>query len=189
MSDQKKFKWYIAFVNPKEEESMAKKVRTICEKKFQEEYQNLIGEMYVPKSRFKVVKNGEMKEVERLAYPGYLFIQLNMSPVVKMALLSIDGLRSFLSNERGEPQAMTEKEYQDAIKSVETISNKNENIHSYHVGDRVVVKEGSFQEFEGMIFMVNSEDKVLDIKVSFFGKETDVMGIPFTSVQKIIAEE
>lgn len=182
------FKWYIAFVNPKEEESMARKIKTICEKKFGDEYSNLIGEMYIPKSKFKSVKNGEVKETERLAYPGYLFMQLKMNQMLKMSLLSIAGLRSFLSNEKNEPQAMTENEYKEAITSVDTISTRNENIYLYHIGDRVIIKEGSFQEFEGVIAMVDAQDKMLHVKVFVFGKEMDVH-IAFSGVQKITKEE
>jgi transcriptional antiterminator NusG len=183
-----KHKWYIAFVQPKEEDSMSKKIHNICEKKFGDQYQDMISEMYIPKSKFKTISKGEVKESERLTYPGYLFIKADLSQNLKMTLLSINGLRSFLSNSKGDPQPMTEAEYADIVKSATTVSARHEDSHSYHIGDRVVLKEGSFQEFEGMVSMVYNDEKMLDIKVFVFGKEVDV-SLPFLSVEKVLNED
>jgi len=178
------FEWYTICVQAKTEDLVSRKIETVLGKTLGEEYPSYVEEIFVPKSTSTVIKDGQKKEVQNVAYPGYIFIKLNISDFLKMMLLGVDGVRSFLIGSDREPKKMSQKDYDDIISSVEKISNNVKAGKFFIVGDKVKIKEGSFQEFEGIVREINMDAKSLDVKVHVFGREIDVT-IGFSGVEKL----
>ncbi|QED23286.1 transcription termination/antitermination protein NusG [Candidatus Deianiraea vastatrix] len=178
------FNWYTICVQPKTEDLVVKKIETILGKSLGEEYQSYVEELFVPKTTSMIIQDGEKKEVQTNAYPGYIFAKLRMSDFLKMMLLGVDGVRNFLVGSDKEPKKISQREYQDIITSVQNISKSESANRIFVIGDKIKVKEGSFQEFDGIVSGVDLENSIAEIKVSVFGKEVDV-NIPFSGIVKI----
>ena len=133
-----------------------------------------IGDILVPSENIVEMRDGKKKIKEKVFFPGYLLVRLEMNKETKYLLENINGVISFVGP-KGQPQALRPEEAQRFL-SDDGSDGPLRTIEAppYVVGDSVRVTDGPFMDFSGLIQEVNHDKQKLKVLVSIFGRQTPV---------------
>jgi len=170
-------KWYVLRVASNKEdqvrESLERKVRI-------EALHDRIGRILVPTAREKRMKAGQVKVLEKKLYPGYVFVEMatepdgSISDSVWFVVKETMGVGDFIGSD-GKPTSM---QPHDVDMMLLAVSKNNEDTAllgmEFHKGDRVKVREGSFQNFEGLVEGADETKGIVTVLLTIFGRSTPV---------------
>ncbi|MGI9526603.1 MAG: transcription termination/antitermination protein NusG [Weeksellaceae bacterium] len=180
MSDKK---WYVLkTVNGKEN-----KIKDYIEEEIK--YQGLedyLGQIVVPMEKVIQIKNGKKVQRERVHYPGYVMIEVELAGEVPHVIKGINGVISFLSATKGgDPVPMRKSEVNRMLGKMDALSEEEELINiPYTVGETIKVIDGPFNGFNGTIEKINEEKRKLEVMVSIFGRKSP-LELNYMQVEKI----
>jgi transcription termination/antitermination protein NusG len=178
--------WYVLRVASNKEEQ----VREALARKVQvESISDIIGRIVVPVEQIKRIRAGKQKVHKRKLYPGYVFMEMQLKEdgkvdervwfVIKETL----GVGDFIGTE-GVPTAMRDtdvaKMLQEAEKPEESPSIKVE----FKKGDQIKIREGAFENFEGVVDSIDAERGIVRVIVTIFGRSTP-LDIEYWQIEKI----
>ena len=133
-----------------------------------------VGDILVPSENIVEMRDGKKKIKEKVFFPGYLLIRLDMNKETKYLLENINGVMAFVGA-NGEPQALRPDEAQRFLSDDGSDSPlRTTEAAPYIVGDNVRVVDGPFMDFSGLIQEVNHDKQKLKVLVSIFGRQTPV---------------
>jgi len=136
--------------------------------------EDLIGDVLVPSENIVEMRDGKKKIKEKVFFPGYLLIRLEMNKETKYLLENINGVISFVGP-KGQPQALRPEEAQRFLSDDGGDGPlRTTEASPYIVGDNVRVTDGPFMDFSGLIQEVNHDKQKLKVLVSIFGRQTPV---------------
>ena len=169
--------WYVLRVAS----NMEDRVRDALERKVRiESLESRIGRILVPTQREKRMKGGAAKVFHRKLYPGYVFVEMATEPDgripenVWFLIKETTGVGDFIGS-GGKPSPMKmpeiEKMLAAALQKDETPELANLN---FKPGDKVKVKEGPFENFEGVVDEINSHKGTVRVIVTIFGRQTPI---------------
>ena len=115
----------------------------------------------------EVTDSGDMKEVERKVFPGYVLVKMIMTDDTWHLIRNIRGVTGFVG-EANKAIPLTEDEV--AALGVE----KHEIVVLYHVGDTVKITEGPLASFTGTVEEIDPEKNKVRVAVFMFGRETPI---------------
>ena len=75
------------------------------------DFSEVVGDVLVPSENIVEMRDGKKKVKERVFFPGYLLVRLNMNKETKYLLENVNGVIAFVGP-KGEPQALKPKEAQ-----------------------------------------------------------------------------
>ena len=135
---------------------------------------DLIGDILVPSENIVEMRDGKKKVKEKVFFPGYLLVRLEMNKETKYLLENINGVISFVGP-KGQPQALRPEEAQRFLSDDGGDGPlRTTEAAPYVVGDNVRVTDGPFMDFSGLIQEVNHDKQKLKVLVSIFGRQTPV---------------
>ncbi|MBC8322694.1 MAG: transcription termination/antitermination factor NusG [Candidatus Marinimicrobia bacterium] len=134
---------------------------------------DLITDILVPSENIIEMKDGKKKIRNRVFFPGYLLVNMDMNKETRYLVENITGVMSFVGPQ-GEPQPVKTDEINRIIGVVESGEAREVIKTLYRVGDHVKVTDGPFLEFSGYVQEVNEEKQKLKVSVSIFGRPTPV---------------
>lgn len=169
--------WYVLRVASNREDQ----VRTALERKIKiEKLEEHVGRVLVPTQKEKRMRAGTARVVERKLYPGYVFVEMatesdgSISENVWFMIKETSGVGDFIGS-GGKPSPMkpvdVEKMLAAAVKRDETPTLANLN---FKKGDKVKVREGPFENFEGVVDEINSQKGTVRVIVTIFGRATPI---------------
>ena len=169
--------WYVVFVKTAEEE----KIRDFLLQ------QGL--DSFVPKRKMVFRKQGVSSLIEKVIFPGYLFVESEMDQVsFNEKLWEMKGIKSGIVkllryDRKGEISALypEEKEY------LEKLLGKNKVLeHSTGLirGNRVIINEGPLQGFESKIVKIDRHKRTAILELPICGNQTRVT-VSLEIVEKI----
>ena len=134
-----------------------------------------IGDVLVPSENIVEMRDGKKKVRERVFFPGYLLVRLDMNKETKYLLENVNGVIAFVGP-RGEPQALKPEEAQRFLGDFDGGDGplRVTEAAPYKVGDPVKVTDGPFLDFSGLVQEVNHDKQKLKVLVSIFGRQTPV---------------
>jgi transcription termination/antitermination protein NusG len=134
-----------------------------------------IGDVLVPSENIVEMRDGKKKVRERVFFPGYLLVRLDMNKETKYLLENVNGVIAFVGP-RGEPQALKPEEAQRFLGDFDGGDGplRVTEAAPYKVGDPVKVTDGPFMDFSGLVQEVNHDKQKLKVLVSIFGRQTPV---------------
>jgi len=134
-----------------------------------------IGDVLVPSENIVEMRDGKKKVRERVFFPGYLLVRLDMNKETKYLLENVNGVIAFVGP-RGEPQALKPDEAQRFLGDFDGGDGplRVTEAAPYKVGDPVKVTDGPFMDFSGLVQEVNHDKQKLKVLVSIFGRQTPV---------------
>lgn len=169
--------WYVLRVASNREDS----VRDALERKVKiERLEDRVGRILVPTQKEKRMRGGTARVYHRKLYPGYVFVEMATEPDgsiaenVWFAIKETSGVGDFIGS-GGKPSPMpmhdVEKMLAAAIKPEDqpTLANLN-----FKKGDKVKVREGPFENFEGVVDEINSQKGTVRVIVTIFGRATPI---------------
>ncbi len=134
---------------------------------------DVVTDILVPSENIIEMKDGKKKVRNRVFFPGYLLVNMEMNKETRYLVENITGVMSFVGPQ-GEPQPVKTDEINRIIGVVESGEAREVIKTLYRVGDHVKVTDGPFLEFSGYVQEVNEEKQKLKVSVSIFGRPTPV---------------
>jgi len=169
--------WYVLRVASNKEA----RVREALERKVKiEQLENRIGRILVPTQREKRLKGGTARLYQRKLYPGYVFIEMatesdgSIPEDVWFLIKETSGVGDFISS-GGKPSPMRMQDVEKMLAATlapdesPTLANLN-----FKKGDRVKVREGPFENFEGVVDEINTQKGTVRVIVTIFGRATPI---------------
>ena len=132
-----------------------------------------IKDVLVPTENIIEMRDGKKKVKNKVFFPGYLLIKMDMDKEVKYLIENLTGVMSFVGPQ-GNPQSLKSEEINRILGVVEGSKDKEVVTSLFKVGDHVKVTDGPFMEFSGFVKEVNDEKQKLKVSVSIFGRPTPV---------------
>lgn len=180
-------KWYVLRVASNKEEqvreSLDRKVRI-------EGLTDRIGRILVPTAKEKRMKAGQVKIFEKKLYPGYVFVEMATEPDGSIAenvwflVKETMGVGDFIGSD-GKPTSMRDHDVEmmllAAAKPDEQATLQG---MEFQKGDRVKIKEGSFQNFEGAVDSIDETKGIVTVLLTIFGRATPV-DVEYWQLEKV----
>lgn len=171
--------WYIIHTLSGSEKRVKQMILDQIEKKNMSEF---FEDIVIPVIEVPEVKRGKSIKTEKKFIPGYILIKMRMTDESWHLIKNVPKISGFLGS-KTTPQALTEKEVQNIFSQLETERNEVNISKLYDIGELVVVTEGPFETFTGIVEEIDSEKQKLRVSISIFGKATPI-GLSFTQVKK-----
>jgi transcriptional antiterminator NusG len=179
-------RWYVLRVAANKE----MQVRDALERKVNEEgLVDIIGRIEVPTEQIKRIRGGKQTVHRRKLYPGYVFMEMEATTDGKVQerawflIKGTSGVGDFIGTE-GVPTPMRDtdvaKMLLEAEKPEEAPSIKVE----FKKGDQIKIREGAFENFEGVVDSIDAERGIVSVVVTIFGRSTP-LDIEYWQIEKI----
>ncbi len=132
------------------------------------------GEICVPTEKVTEFKAGKKKIVERKLWPGYIAVQMHVNDATWFAIRETSGIGDF-TGASGKPSPMQPHEIAMITKQEVEESTESPKLNiKFKVGDKVKVKDGNFESFEGEVGNIDEASGKVSIMISIFGRSTPV---------------
>lgn len=139
-------------------------------------------DIVVPVIEVPEVKRGKNVKTEKKFMPGYILIKMNMTDDSWHLVKSVTKVTGFLGG-KSTPQALSEKEIQNIFRKLEAETKDARVSKLYEIGEVVIVTDGPFETFTGVIEEIDYDKNRLRVSISIFGKATPIE-LNFTQVKK-----
>ena len=164
---------------------MEKSVQRALQERIEREgLQHLFGQILVPSEEVMESKNGRKTVTERRLYPGYVFVEMEMTDVTWHLVKNTAKVTGFIGGTANRPSPISQRELDKMLAQVQEGIEKPRPKTLFEVGEMVRVKEGPFTDFNGNVEEVNYEKSRLRVSVTIFGRATPVE-LEFGQVEKV----
>lgn len=169
-------KWYILHTYSGYENKVAADIMKVVENR---NIRHLIEDVMVPTVTKTIEKdNGKVVEVEEKVYPGYVFVKMVETNESWYICRNTRGVTGFVGPE-SKPTPLSEAE----VRNLE--QGRKETVASFEKGDKVVIKQGVLEGFEGVVSEVDEEKNTVVVDVfNMFGEVTPTT-LEITAIKKI----
>jgi len=138
-----------------------------------------IGRVLVPTERISEIRSGEKKVRERKIYPNYIMVEVDTSedgaiPEGAWFLIrETPGVGDFLGT-ANRPTPMTKKDVDKVLGDAERKDEAPKIRIGFTAGESVRIKEGPFENFDGVVEEVSPGKGLVKVVVTIFGRPTPV---------------
>ena len=131
-------------------------------------------QVIVPTEKVTEFKGGKKKVIKRKLYPGYLVVHMEIND--DTWFLVRERRASAISPARpGPPRLMWPHEVARIVAKQEEKSEKAPKLKiAFRDGDRVKIKEGTFENFEGDVETIDETNGRVTVMINIFGRSTPV---------------
>ena len=132
------------------------------------------ADILIPTEKVSEVRNGKKRIVKKKLYPGYLMINMEVTEETWFLVRDTSGVGDF-TGAVGKPTPMLDHEIQSILhlEKEETDDSPKLKI-AYQVGDKIKVKEGTFENFEGEVHQIDRGSGRVTVMINIFGRSTPV---------------
>jgi len=175
-------KWYIIHTysgfERKVKESLESRVRAYPE------LEQRIGQVLIPTESVTEVRGGKKYTSERMFYPGYVLVEMDMDDNVWHVVKSTPRVTGFVGTGQ-QPTPLSEEEVQQIVYRVADSKEKPKLKVKFEKNESVRITEGPFTSFTGVVDEVNEDRETLKVMVTIFGRSTPVE-LEFGQVEKVV---
>ncbi|MGD9518990.1 MAG: transcription termination/antitermination protein NusG [Armatimonadota bacterium] len=146
---------------------------------------HLIRRVLIPTETEIRSSGGRRREVRRKLFPGYVFIEMDMTEEMRNLIQRISGVTHFLgtgTQGTAGPVPLREEEVERIKRTIGEEAAKPKAV--WEPGQAVRISDGPFAEFSGKIVDVNPERETVKVQVAIFGRETPVE-VEFTHIERL----
>ena len=142
-------------------------------------------QVVVPTEKSTEIRNNKKKIVERKSYPGYIMIHMELNEKTWFLVRETSGVGDFVGA-YGSPSRMTEIEVNRMLgQSVPVKAEESAKVKiDLERGDRVKIKDGPFENFEGTVEEVIEGRSSVKVMLIIFNRPTPV-DLEYWQVEKI----
>lgn len=163
-------RWYVVHVLTGHE----KKVKDFLEAEIiRKGMGDLVNTILIPSESVIEMKDGKKKAKNRVFFPGYMLIEMELNKDTQHLILNSPSILNFVGP-KNRPQPLRDQEVNRILGTVERGKGQEVMEFPYKVGDAVKVIDGPFNEFSGFVKEINEEKKKVKVMVSIFGRSTPV---------------
>ena len=165
--------WYTIRVVSGKEKFVKENIEKELE--FNKDLKPKIKEIFVPFEKIVVIKNDKKKIKERMFFPGYILVNLEMDSEVKYFIENSTSVMSFVGPKGQMPAPLREKEVKRIFGEVKRKEGIVDNVDvPFKKDDHVKVVSGPFIDFNGVVEEVNKDKQKVRVTISIFGRPTPV---------------
>ncbi|MDB5350688.1 MAG: transcription termination/antitermination factor NusG [Planctomycetota bacterium] len=174
--------WYVLKVQSSREDT----IRDALERRVKiQGLGRFFGRIVVPTEKTTEIRNNKKKIVERKSYPGYIMVEMELNEKTWFTVRETPGVGDFVGA-HGQPTKMTETEVnqmlgQQTAAEAETPPKVRIDVER---GDRVKIKDGPFENFEGTVEEVIEQRGLVKVMLIIFNRPTPV-DLEYWQVERI----
>lgn len=142
--------------------------------------QDAIFEVVVPKETQIIIKKGEPVTEEKRIFPGYVLVDMVVNDDSWYVVRNTPNVTGFVGSGTI-PVPVSPEEWKVIKKHMGQAEPKFK--IEFTLGDNVVVLDGPFANYEGIINTIDEEKGKVKVLITIFGRETPVE-LDFTQVKK-----
>lgn len=178
-------RWYVLRVASNKEEQ----VRDALARKMEVEGVKSVGRVIVPTEQIKRIRGGKQRVIKRKLYPGYVFMEMQpkedgrIPDEVWFIIKETMGVGDFIGTE-GVPTPMRDTDVAKMLKEAEKPEDTPNIRVEFNKGDVVKIREGAFENFEGIVDSIDAERGVVRVIVTIFGRSTP-LDIEYWQIEKV----
>ncbi len=132
-----------------------------------------IEEIFVPTQKVVEVRQGKKKVKEKVFFPGYILIKMDLNPESRYVVENTNGVLNFIGS-NNTPVPLRSNEVSRIIGEVEKKEGQEVVECPFNIGDSVKVTDGPFDDFSGYVEEINKDKQKVKVMVSIFGRPTPV---------------
>jgi transcriptional antiterminator NusG len=173
-------KWYVVRVQSGREEQVREGLlRRVRAQGMDVKITNVI----VPTEKVTEIRSGRKTVREKKLYPGYIMIEMLQDKDAWFLVRETPGIGDFLGLK--EPIPMAEHEVNKMLIDQSGAEEEKPRIKiDFQKGDSVRVKEGAFENFDGIVEEINAQKGLVGITITIFGRATRV-DLEYWQVEKV----
>jgi transcription termination/antitermination protein NusG len=174
--------WYVLKVQSSREDT----IRDALQRRVKiQNLQRFFGQIVVPTEKITEIRNNKKRIVERKTYPGYIMIQMELNEKTWFLVRETPGVGDFVGA-HGTPTKMTDVEvnqmlHQEEEKTTAEVPKVRIDVER---GDRVKIKDGPFENFEGTVEEVIEGRGLVKVMLIIFNRPTPV-DLEYWQVERI----
>jgi len=146
--------------------------------------QDKIGKVLIPTEPVTEVRGGKKYTTERMFYPGYVLVQMDMDDHVWHVVKSTPRVTGFVGTGQ-QPTPLSPDEVNQIVFRVAEGKEKPKLKVKFEKNESVRISEGPFATFTGIVDDINEDKETLKVMVTIFGRSTPVE-LGFGQVEKVI---
>jgi transcriptional antiterminator NusG len=174
--------WYVLKVQSSREDT----IRDALQRRVKiQGLQRFFGQIVVPTEKITEIRNNKKRVVERKTYPGYIMVQMELNEKTWFLVRETPGVGDFVGA-HGTPTKMTETEVNQMLHQEEekTTAETPKVRIDVERGDRVKIKDGPFENFEGTVEEVIEGRGLVKVMLIIFNRPTPV-DLEYWQVERI----
>jgi len=178
--------WYVLRVQSNKEmqvkEALIKKVQM-------EGLEGVIGRIEVPVERVKRIRGNRQTVYKRKLYPGYVFMEMEAAENGRahekawFMIKETSGVGDFIGTE-GIPTPMRDTDVAKMLLEVDKPEEAPSIKVEFNKGDQIKIREGAFENFEGVVDSIDPERGIVKVIVTIFGRSTP-LDIEYWQIEKV----
>ncbi len=179
-------RWYVLRVAANREVQVKDALKEKLEK---EGVSDVIGKIEVPVEQIKRIRGNKQTIYKRKLYPGYVFVEMEATTdgrVPEKAWFMIKGtagVGDFIGTE-GFPTPMRDTDVAKMLLEAERPEEAPSIKVEFKKGDMIKIREGPFENFEGVVDSIDSERGIVKVIVTIFGRSTP-LDIEYWQIEKL----
>jgi len=162
--------WYVLRVASGQEDRVRRSLEARVKAKALEEG---IPRILVPTETVTEMKSGKKRTVKRKIYPGYVIVEMEMSEPSWFLIRETPGVGDFIGS-HGKPEPMSQEEVDKLLGQVQKETEKPKLKIEFGKGDAVKIKDGPFENYDGVIDVVDAKKGVVKVIITVFNRPTSV---------------
>jgi transcriptional antiterminator NusG len=174
--------WYVLKVQSSREDT----IRDALQRRVKiHNLQRYVGQIVVPTEKITEIRNNKKRVVERKTYPGYIMVQMELNEKTWFLVRETPGVGDFVGA-HGTPTKMTDTEVNQMLHQEEekTTAEAPKVRIDVERGDRVKIKDGPFENFEGTVEEVIEGRGLVKVMLIIFNRPTPV-DLEYWQVERI----
>lgn len=126
-----------------------------------------IFQVIVPGELVSEIRKGFKRVAERKLYPGYIMIEMIKTDETHYLVKSTPGVGDFAG-------MMSQSEIERMLTTCGENKDKPKLKVSFRKGQSIKIKEGAFENYDGIIDEVNEQKGIVKVRIGIFGRYTQV---------------
>ena len=133
-----------------------------------------VEEIFVPFEKIVQVRNNKKQIKEKMFFPGYILIKMNLTANTKYIVENTPGVLSFVGPKGKSPVPLRDNEIKRIFGEVERKEGVEILDAPFKNGDAIKVIAGPFIDFTGFVENVNEDKQKVKVSISIFGRPTPI---------------
>jgi len=176
--------WYAIRVQSNREDHVK---RTLERKVETHGLSSQIRKVVVPTEKVVEMKNGKKRTRMMKTYPGYVLVEMDMGDAAWMFIRETSGVGDFVGVGGGlhaKPFPLTDEEIGKLFGEVAGTEQKPQLKIDFKVGEKVKIKDGPFEDFDGAIDEIMADKGRIRVIVQIFGRAS-LVELEYWQAEKI----
>ena len=173
--------WYVLKVQSSREDT----IRDALERRVKiQGLGRYFGRIVVPTEKITEIRNNKKRIVERKTYPGYIMVEMELNEKTWFVVRETPGVGDFVGA-HGTPSKMTDTEVNQMLGQETAKTEESPRVRiDVERGDRVKIKDGPFETFEGTVEEVIEARGLVKVMLIIFNRPTPV-DLEYWQVERI----